>query len=174
MRPQSCKAKGRKLQQEVAQDIKDTFTNLIDNDVQSVSMGANGEDIVMSPLAESMFPYSVECKNVEKLNVWKAIEQNEGNAPRGKTPILVISKNRTNPFVVIPWTHFLNILKPPIVQSEDDHTPSVSAADEDDGISSIGIKKGTHNINNKRKHIECDDDLRVELRNHLEKVLEVL
>lgn len=98
------------MQQQVAQDLLDAFPALEDNDVRSVSMGVSGEDIVLSPLAESMFPFSIECKNVEKLNVWNAIEQSGANATRGKTPIVVIKKNRTSPHVILSWVSFLKIL----------------------------------------------------------------
>lgn len=110
MRPQSAKAKGRRFQQEVVATIKKAFPHLRDNDVQSISMGANGEDIVLSPAAEDVFAYSVECKNVERLNIWAALEQSTGNAPRGKTPILAIRRNRQVPHAVIPWGHFMDLV----------------------------------------------------------------
>ena len=62
MKPQSAKSKGRRFQQEIRDSIKQTFEFLRDNDVISTSMGCGGEDIVLSPLAESVFPFSVECK----------------------------------------------------------------------------------------------------------------
>lgn len=111
MKPQSCKQKGRKFQQEIAQSIKDTFPALRDNDVKSTSMGCGGEDIIMSPLTESMFPYSLECKNVEKLNVYAALEQAASNAPRNKQPVLAMRRNRTKPYAVIPWDHFMELAK---------------------------------------------------------------
>ena len=71
---------------------------------------ANGEDIILSPAAEAVFNYSVECKNTERLNVWAALEQSCGNAPRGKIPILAIRKNRHTPYAVIPWNHFIELV----------------------------------------------------------------
>ena len=38
-------------------------------------MGAGGEDLIMARAAREKFPYSIECKNVEKLNVWEAYKQ---------------------------------------------------------------------------------------------------
>ena len=35
-------------------------------------MGESGEDIKMARAAREKFPFSIECKNVEKLNVWEA------------------------------------------------------------------------------------------------------
>jgi len=62
----SAKAKGRRLQQKVRDLILETFSELEEDDVRSTSMGAGGEDVQLSPLARRKFPFSVECKNVEK------------------------------------------------------------------------------------------------------------
>ena len=72
MKTQSAKAKGRKLQQWVRDLILETWNELEPDDVRSTSMGAGGEDLQLSPAARRKFGYSVECKNVEKLNVWGA------------------------------------------------------------------------------------------------------
>lgn len=63
MKPSSAKAKGRKLQQQVRDLILETFSDLEPDDVRSTSMGAGGEDVLLSPLARRKFPFSVECKN---------------------------------------------------------------------------------------------------------------
>ena len=69
MKTSSCKQKGRKLQQKVRDIILESFDNLREDDVRSTSMGAGGEDVLLSPAARDVFPFSVECKNQEKLNV---------------------------------------------------------------------------------------------------------
>ena len=108
MKVQSCKNKGRRLQQEVVSDIMNLFPELSGNDVRSTSMGANGEDVIMSPLTEACFPYSVECKNCERLSIWNAIEQAKLNC-NGKTPIVVFKKNRSLTHVCLPWQSFLDL-----------------------------------------------------------------
>ena len=35
-------------------------------DIESRSMGAGGEDLIMARAAREKFPFSIECKNVEK------------------------------------------------------------------------------------------------------------
>lgn len=110
MRPDSCKAKGRLLQQKITADLKRAFPLLDGNDVRSTSMGCSGEDILMSPLAEQVFPYSVEAKNQERLNIWAAVDQAKANAPNGRTPIVVIKRNREQAHVLLPWQHFLDIV----------------------------------------------------------------
>jgi len=110
MKTQSAKAKGRKLQQMVRDLILETFTDLEADDVRSTSMGAGGEDLQLSPAARRKFPYSVECKNCERLNVWGAYEQAEANSGKHE-PLLIMKKNRKKPLVVLDLEAFINLLK---------------------------------------------------------------
>lgn len=107
MRPQSCKSKGRRLQQRVAADILRAFPHLTPDDCVSTSMGAPGEDVRLSAAARECVNLSLECKNVEKLNVWACLQQCEANAPAGTTPCLVFSRNRSPTYAVVPWGHLL-------------------------------------------------------------------
>jgi len=66
---QSRKSKGRRLQQFVRDMILENFDHLEPDDVRSTSMGAGGEDVLLSPAARKVFPFSVECKNVEKISL---------------------------------------------------------------------------------------------------------
>lgn len=115
MKPPSAKSKGRRLQQKVAEDIIHVFPELSGNDVRSVGMGVSGEDIIMSPAAQLLFPYGVECKNCERLNVWAAIEQSKKNCLKTsattRDEVVVIKKNYTPPYIVVPWKSFLALHK---------------------------------------------------------------
>lgn len=111
MKPRSAKAKGRKLQTEVKQLILDAFPLLEEDDVKSAIMGESGEDIKLSPAARKLFPYSVECKNTEKLNIWSALEQAEVNTKNGLHPAVFFRRNRSKTYVVIDAEHFLNLVK---------------------------------------------------------------
>ena len=68
-------------------------------DIESRSMGAGGEDLIMARAARQKFPHSIECKNVERLNVWDAYEQAASNCGDYE-PIVVMKKNRKKPLVV--------------------------------------------------------------------------
>ncbi len=107
MRPQSCKSKGRRFQQQIAASITQRFPALTSDDVWSTSMGCGGEDIRLSTAARLKFPYSVECKNVEKINVWQCLEQAQANAPEGATPCLAFTRNRSPTYAVLPWDAFM-------------------------------------------------------------------
>ena len=109
MKTQSRKAKGRRLQQQFMQLLIEKL-DIDAEDIESRSMGAGGEDLIMSKAARNKFPYSVECKNQESLNIWKAWEQANGN--RGiYEPIVVIKKNGVSPLVVLDAASFLDMIK---------------------------------------------------------------
>ena len=110
MKPSSAKNKGRLLQQWVRDAILENFSQLEPDDVRSTSMGCGGEDVQLSPAARKLFPYSVECKSVEKLNVWAAYEQAEANSGDYE-PLLIMKKNRKKPLVVMDAETFINLTK---------------------------------------------------------------
>jgi len=109
MKTQSAKAKGRRLQQWVVKQLIETF-DIHPEDIKSCSMGAGGEDVVMARAAREKFPYSVECKNVEKLNVWDAYDQAKANA-KDYEPIVVMKKNGKKPLVIVDAEYFINLNK---------------------------------------------------------------
>ena len=52
-------------------------------------------------------PYHIECKKIERFNIWKAIAQAERDCPEEKTPIVIFSRNRTEDYVCIKLEDFL-------------------------------------------------------------------
>lgn len=112
MRPQSCKAKGRRLQQLIVSDLLERFPHLGDDDVRSTSMGAHGEDVQLSAAARRLIPYSFEAKNQERINIWSAIEQSETNKPSGTHSIIVFKKNGQAAYAAIKWSELLNLIAP--------------------------------------------------------------
>ena len=107
MKTQSAKAKGRKLQKWFRELLIDVL-EIHEEDIESRSMGAGGEDLIMARAAREKFPYSIECKNVEKLNVWDAYDQASSN--KGKyEPIVVMRKNNKKALVVIDAEYFVEL-----------------------------------------------------------------
>ena len=72
-------------------------------------MGASGEDILLSPAARKLFPFSVECKAQEKLNIWSSLEQAEDNS-NGHVPLLIFKRNRTKTYAVLEFDKLLKLL----------------------------------------------------------------
>ena len=108
--PKSSKAKGRRLQNYVRDRLRAIFSSLEEDDIKSQTMGMTGEDIVLSPAARKLIPYSIECKNVERLNVWQCLKQTEDNTHEDCSPALVIKRNQTNPYIMIPLELWISII----------------------------------------------------------------
>ena len=98
MSAKSSKAKGRRLQNLVRDELRTAIPKLEEDDIKSQTMGMTGEDIVLSPAAS---------KNVEKLNIWSALEQAGKNCPEDRTPVLVFTRNHAPTYAVVPFDHFI-------------------------------------------------------------------
>ena len=109
MKTQSAKAKGRRLQQQFRELLIEEL-GIHPEDIESRSMGAGGEDLIMARAAREKFPYSIECKNVEKLNVWEAYKQASENS-KDYEPLVVMKKNNHKTLVVLDAESFVKIFK---------------------------------------------------------------
>lgn len=106
----ASKAKGRRLQNEIVKKILEVFPELTERDVMSRAMGSKGEDIVLSEEAAKRFPFSIEAKYRENLQLWKAIEQAEDNR-KDLTPVLVFRRNRSKTYCVLEFDDFLKLVR---------------------------------------------------------------
>lgn len=111
MKSSSSKAKGRRVVQELKAAILEAFPQLQPDDIQLVPTSVGGEDLKLSPSARACWPYSTECKCQEKLNVWAALKQAEGNARWPYPYNVVFRRNRTELHVVLRLKDFLGLLK---------------------------------------------------------------
>ena len=102
------KIKANALQNKVRDLILEKFQQLEPDDVRSITMGDSGEDILLSP-ARRLFPFSVECKNQEKLNIWSALEQAEDNS-NNHIPLVVFKRNRSKTYAVLEFDSLLKLL----------------------------------------------------------------
>ena len=109
MKPRSAKNKGKRLQNQVRDLILEKFQQLEEDDVRSTTMGDSGEDVLLSPFARRLFPFSIECKNQEKLNIWSSLEQDENNSGK-HTPLLIFKRNRTKTYAVLELNELLKLL----------------------------------------------------------------
>lgn len=110
MKPQSAKQKGRKLQQYVRDKILKIFPQLTSDDVRSTGMGQGGVDVQLSSQAKALFPFSVECKNKEKISIWAELEQAEKNCEPNTSALLVIKRNRSKVYAVLELDHLIEVL----------------------------------------------------------------
>lgn len=108
MKPSSAKAKGRTLQNRVAEMIRGAL-GLPDSDVRPAVMGESGEDMKLSARARELFPFDdTEVKCQEALNIWAALQQSE---LRGERPLVVFKRNRSRIYAALPFEHLLELLK---------------------------------------------------------------
>lgn len=107
----SRKAKGRRLQQWVRDLILGLSPTLTEDDVRSTSMGAGGEDVLLSSSARTLWPFSIECKSKAAYAFYKDLEQAQANCPDYAQPILVAKANHKNPVVIIDAEWFFNNYK---------------------------------------------------------------
>lgn len=109
MLTRSCKAKGRKACSELAVVMLTKAMNLKPDDILVTPSGVPGDDLRLSPLAQEIFPWNIEVKNVEKLNVWAALEQAEARVQVGKVAPLFFKRNRSRMYACVPHEYLIDL-----------------------------------------------------------------
>lgn len=109
MRPQSAKAKGRKLQQKVVEKVLAKYPHLTERDVVSTGMGQGGIDVKLSEAAAQAFPFAVECKKLQKFAIYKHYDQATANCG-DLTPLLIIEGNHKKALAVVDLDTFMELL----------------------------------------------------------------
>ncbi len=109
----SRKAKGRRLQQEVATRIGQLLNLKVGPDemIATREMGQPGTDVRLVGLAKEMFPFSIECKNQESWSLQTWIDQAKKNQDKDTDWLLICKKNRLNPVVVMDMEVFFNFFE---------------------------------------------------------------
>ena len=106
----SAKNKGYSFQKKIAEKLREKFPTLDEQDIMSCPSSVNGEDILLSTTAQTLIPYSFECKARKKIAVYEWYDQAKGNS-KGREPAVIIKKDRGKPLVIIDLEHFLEIMK---------------------------------------------------------------
>lgn len=110
MRTSSAKAKGRRAVQELQSLVLRWFPDLTERDVRITPSGSTGEDLQLSQAAVEQFPYAVEVKNQERLNIWQSLAQTLQHAQKLQLkPLLAFRRNRSDLWVAIQAEHFFEL-----------------------------------------------------------------
>lgn len=80
------------------------------DDILSRSMGAGGEDLMLSPAARRKLPFSFECKKHKSFSVYKHYEQAIDNS-NTYDPVLLIEGDRKEPLAVISLELFVRLTR---------------------------------------------------------------
>jgi hypothetical protein len=73
-------------------------------------MGMTGSDVVLSEAAAKVFPFDIECKNKEKLNIWAALDQ-ASQDNRALASLVVFKRNRSKVYVAMELDELMKILE---------------------------------------------------------------
>jgi hypothetical protein len=111
MRTSSAKSKGRRACADVKELLHQFAPNLEPDDIIVTPSGVTGEDIRLSPEARRIYPFAIECKNQESLNIWSAYEQAIEHSKDTKyTPILFYKRNRSDLMVSLTAEDFMILI----------------------------------------------------------------
>jgi hypothetical protein len=114
---QSAKAKGRTLQywvcEHISQMIDIPYRQSDDQClIHSREMGQAGKDIILRGEAKQRFPFSIECKTSEQLDVPGTIEQVKANTDDDEKWIIVHKrKSIPEPIVIMAWDSFQELME---------------------------------------------------------------
>lgn len=105
MKTSSAKAKGRNLQKWAAARLLEYAPELEGDDVKSTSMGASGEDVMLSPAARRIYPWQIECKSYARIAVYDFYNQACSHGTH--EPVVFIKQNGCKPLVVVDADYFV-------------------------------------------------------------------
>jgi hypothetical protein len=110
MRTSSAKAKGRRLQDWMRKQLVNRLGLTPDTDmVRTAVMGERGADVQLMGDLKMRFPYTIECKNQEKLKgIYDVLAQAERHCTYLQ-PLAVLKMNHKEPIVVLDAEHFLEV-----------------------------------------------------------------
>lgn len=105
----SAKAKGRKLQQWLRDQILSRWSSLTDDDVRVTPSGANGEDVQLSSAARTLLNVQLECKARASIAVYDWYEQAKTHGTH--QPVLVIKGDYKKPLAVVDAEWLLDLMR---------------------------------------------------------------
>jgi len=106
----SSQQKGKRFERQVAAEINKKFETSVKRTPNSGGLSIKG-DIICIDDQSIISEFSWECKNQEKLNIWKALQQSKNDAPARTMPVVVFTKNHEKEYISLELEDFLNIIK---------------------------------------------------------------
>jgi hypothetical protein len=73
-------------------------------------MGASGIDVQLSEAARACIPFDVECKSRASIAVYQMFQQATDNCGEGRTPLLVIKQNHSEPLAVLRMEDLIKLI----------------------------------------------------------------
>ena len=112
MSAKSCKAKGRAACKEVVELLAKYWPDHRPGDFEITSSGVTGEDVKLSPAARDRFPFVIEVKNQQALNIWEALKQAQSHRKDRENlyPLLFFKRNHSKLYVALEADDFLKLV----------------------------------------------------------------
>mgnify|MGYP003636838854 CR=1 FL=1 len=105
--------KGKRFELQIAKYLSREFNNIkISRTPNSGGLSLKG-DILCTDDNSILSKFNWECKNQEKLNIWKALEQSKNDCAtvgNRKKPLVVFTKNHHSDFVALELEDFVQLL----------------------------------------------------------------
>jgi hypothetical protein len=111
MKIRSAKAKGKRLEKWVLDQILKWFPSLTSDDVRITIGSETGADIKISERRRNDCPYSIECKSRETFKtLYGYYEQAAANILSNEKPVVVIKMNNKKPLALIDAEFLFEVL----------------------------------------------------------------
>ena len=102
--------KGKRFELKVAKYLAEKLQANIRRTPNSGGLSMKG-DILCIDDQSILSEFNWECKNQEKLNIWKALEQSRNDCSgNAKMPVVCFTKNFERDYVAIELDDFVNLL----------------------------------------------------------------
>ena len=103
--------KGKRFELQIAKYLSKEFNNIkISRTPNSGGLSLKG-DILCTDDNSILSKFNWECKNQEKLNIWKALEQSRNDCIGShKEPLVVFTKNFEKDYVALELKDFVQLL----------------------------------------------------------------
>ena len=101
--------KGKRFEREIAKTLNKKFGSNVRRTPNSGGLSIKGDIMDTQGILSE---WSFECKNQEKLNIWKAFDQaaNDSAGTR-RTPIVVFTKNHDRTLACLEFEDWMNLVK---------------------------------------------------------------
>ncbi len=120
MKTSSAKAKGRRCAKRAKELMLEYSSVLASEDIVITSSGDTGEDLKLSPLAREQYPFNIECKNTERLQIWKALEQAGTHGTH--TPLLIFTRNNADMYCSLKLEDLFKLIGKPQMEVVDENS----------------------------------------------------
>lgn len=98
------RAKGARFERQLAKMIRERGY-----EAERGCQHSGGKD---SPdVKHNMHRIHIEAKDVEKLNIWNALEQSKRDSGEDEIPVVMFKRNRTQVYVAMPFDEFMEMYK---------------------------------------------------------------